>query len=67
MLFSAFCKICSSTEWNRKKNLNNKMHGRVTTACLLLRALERITHEEMWTANFESAFRYKNKKAKKDR
>lgn len=29
----------------------------MTMACRLLRALERVIHEEMWTSNFEQTFR----------
>lgn len=33
------------------------MIGDMTTVCKLLRALKRMTREEMWTSNFEHTFR----------
>lgn len=32
------------------------MNGEMTTSYKLLRALERVTLEEMWTSNFEHTF-----------
>lgn len=66
--FSAFYKLSTSAEWNRKTNeqtnqpkkkkknlLKDKRNVEIITAGRLLRALERMIHEEMWKSKFEQS------------